>query len=308
MSVASADRVAISVFRRFAAPRALVFAAFTEREHLVHWWGPRGCTMPTSEIELEVGGKYNLNMRGPNGEDWGMDARLTRIEPPSRLDFTCRIPHMPGLVIDTVVTFTEDGDGTVVHVQQSMQDSEASRGALQGWSQSLDKLAEHFGRQPYHLDGEPTELITTRVFAAPRSVVYECWATPAHLEHWWGPNGFTTKVHEMDLRPGGVWTLTMYGPDGGEYPNKSRFTKVIPGERIEFSHGGGRKDAEMPGANFDATILFADEPSGGTRVTLCHHFRSVADRDLIVKTYGAAEGARQTLNKFATYLVDRAQQ
>jgi uncharacterized protein YndB with AHSA1/START domain len=140
----SNDRVTINITRHFDAPRALVFAAFTEREHLVHWWGPRRCTMPTSEIELRVGGKYNLNMRGPNGEDWPMDARLTDFSPVERLAFTCTIPHVPGLVIDTVITFADTGNGTDVHVQQSMADSAASRGALQGWSESLDKLGEHF--------------------------------------------------------------------------------------------------------------------------------------------------------------------
>ena len=58
------------------------------------------------------------------------------------------------------------------------------------------------------------EIASTRVFAAPRELVWKAWTDPKHIEQWWGPIGFTTTTKEFDLRPGGKWLHTMHGPDG----------------------------------------------------------------------------------------------
>jgi uncharacterized protein YndB with AHSA1/START domain len=56
------------------------------------------------------------------------------------------------------------------------------------------------------------EILITRVLDAPRELVFEAWTKPEHLIHWWGPNGFTTSIQEMDVRPGRTWRLVMRGP------------------------------------------------------------------------------------------------
>ncbi|HEX5433219.1 MAG TPA: SRPBCC domain-containing protein, partial [Candidatus Angelobacter sp.] len=56
------------------------------------------------------------------------------------------------------------------------------------------------------------EIVVTRVFDAPRELVWEAFTDPAQVVLWWGPKGFSTTIHEMDLRPGGVWRHTMHGP------------------------------------------------------------------------------------------------
>ena len=65
------------------------------------------------------------------------------------------------------------------------------------------------------IDGK---IIITRMFNAPRKLVWETWIKPEHISKWWGPKGFYTKVLEMDFRPGGKWSYLMIGPDGNEYP------------------------------------------------------------------------------------------
>lgn len=72
------------------------------------------------------------------------------------------------------------------------------------------------------------EIVITRVFNAPRELVWNVWTEPKHMEQWWGPKGFTTRVIELDLRPGGQWRFVMIGPDGTEYPIKGIFREVIP--------------------------------------------------------------------------------
>ncbi len=148
-------------------------------------------------------------------------------------------------------------------------------------------------------DTSDREIIISRVFDAPRELVWEAWTDPKHVVHWWGPNGFTTTVQEMDVRPGGVWKHVMHGPDGTDYPNKSVFVEVVKPERIVYSHGGGKKGG--PGAQFQATWTFVEQ-GDKTQVTGRMVFKSAADRDQVVKEYGAIEGGKQTLQRLAEYL------
>ncbi|HMD55276.1 MAG TPA: SRPBCC domain-containing protein, partial [Phycisphaerae bacterium] len=136
------------------------------------------------------------------------------------------------------------------------------------------------------------QIAITRVVEAPRELVWEAWTNPVHVANWWGPRGFTTTIHEMDVRPGGVWHHTMHGPDGTDYPNKSVFTEVVKPERIVFSHGGGT------GVHFQATWTFEDL-DGKTKVTIRMVFPTVEDRDRVVKKYSAIEGGNQTLARLA---------
>lgn len=148
---------------------------------------------------------------------------------------------------------------------------------------------------------EPTlnEIVISRVYDAPRELVWNAWTDPKQVVQWWGPRGFTTTIEEMDVRPGGVWQHTMHGPDGTNYPNKSVFTEVVKHERIVFSHTGGKEGG--PGANFRSTWTFEDE-DGKTRLTIRMFFGSAQERDQIVKEYGAIEGGKQTLERLAEHL------
>lgn len=143
------------------------------------------------------------------------------------------------------------------------------------------------------------EIVVSRVFDAPRELVWEAWTDPRHVVHWWGPNGFTTTVEKMEVRPGGVWQHVMHGPDGTDYPNKSVFTEVVKPERICFSHGGSKKGD--PATQFEATWTF-EAIGKQTRLTIHMVFPSPADRDRVVRDYGALDGASQTLERLAAYL------
>lgn len=152
---------------------------------------------------------------------------------------------------------------------------------------------------------EPTadrEILMSRVFHAPRALVWEAWINPEHVAHWWGPRGFSTVTKRHEFRVGGVWEHTMIGPDGARYPNKSIFREIVPQERIVYSHGGGREDGETPGANFVATWTFEALEPNKTRVTGRLLFPSVATRDHVVREFGAIEGGKQTLERLGEHL------
>lgn len=78
------------------------------------------------------------------------------------------------------------------------------------------------------------DLLLTRVFDAPRELVWKAWTDPKHLVQWFGPHGFTNPVCELDLRPGGVWRHVMRGPDGNDYPMFTIFREVVVPERLVF--------------------------------------------------------------------------
>jgi uncharacterized protein YndB with AHSA1/START domain len=142
------------------------------------------------------------------------------------------------------------------------------------------------------------EIVNTRVFDAPRELVYEAFTNPKHVAQWWGPRGFTNTIHEMDVRPGGVWRLTMHGPDGTDYPNRIDFIEVVKAERLVYTHGDGLEDGRN---HFHVTVTFTEE-GGKTTLTMRSIFPTAEERDHVVREYGAIEGGRETLARLAEYL------
>jgi uncharacterized protein YndB with AHSA1/START domain len=142
------------------------------------------------------------------------------------------------------------------------------------------------------------EIVLSRVFDAPRDLVFAAWTDPEHVTHWWGPRGFTTTTHEMDVRPGGVWRFAMHGPDGTDYKNRIVFDEVVRPERLTYRHAG-EEDAED--VRFRTTVTFADR-GGKTELTLRMVFETAAERNHVVEKYGAVEGGEQTLERLAEFL------
>jgi uncharacterized protein YndB with AHSA1/START domain len=76
----------------------------------------------------------------------------------------------------------------------------------------------------------------TRIFDAPRALVWKAWTDPKMMGQWFGPRGFTSIVRELDVRVGGSLQIVMRGPDGNDYPMKGEFREVIPPERLVFTN------------------------------------------------------------------------
>jgi uncharacterized protein YndB with AHSA1/START domain len=141
------------------------------------------------------------------------------------------------------------------------------------------------------------EIVITRVLDAPRDAVWAAWTDPAQVPRWFGPQGFTTTVHEMDVRPGGAWRFTMHGPDGVDYENDAVYEEVAEPERLRYRYGPDEEG--HPG--FVSTITFEDQ-DGKTRITLRTVFESAAERDRQVEEVRAIEGGNQTLDRLEAHL------
>jgi uncharacterized protein YndB with AHSA1/START domain len=150
-------------------------------------------------------------------------------------------------------------------------------------------------------DPSGREIVISRVFAAPRELVWEVWTDPKHMVEWWGPEGFTMTIQQMDLRPGGAWRHILHGPDGTDYPGTGVFLEIVKPERIVYSLSGGRKGE----VQFESTWTF-EEQGEKTKVTLRMFFPSAEMRDYAVKTYRAIEGGNQTLERLARHLEESA--
>jgi len=144
------------------------------------------------------------------------------------------------------------------------------------------------------------EIVFTRLLDAPRERVFDAFTDPAQVGHWFGPTGFTLTIHEMDVRPGGVWRFIMHGPDGVDWPNHVLYHEVVRPERLVYDHG----DGENSDRDFHVTITFADE-GGRTRLTMRSLFPTAAARDYVVREVGAIEGGNQTLDRLTAYLAQR---
>jgi uncharacterized protein YndB with AHSA1/START domain len=142
------------------------------------------------------------------------------------------------------------------------------------------------------------EIVITRVLDAPRELVFKAWTDPDHVAQWWGPNGFTNTIHEMDVRPGGVWRFIMHGPNGVDYPNKIVFIEIVSPERLVYNHGG---DDGGEAGHFQVTVTFAEQ-GPRTELTMRALFKSAEERDKVVKEHGAIEGGNQTLVRLAEHL------
>lgn len=77
---------------------------------------------------------------------------------------------------------------------------------------------------------------TTRAIPATPAAVFAAFADARRLARWWGPAGFTNTFELCDFRPGGDWVFVMHGPDGANYPNRSRFADIEPDRRIVIDH------------------------------------------------------------------------
>ena len=144
------------------------------------------------------------------------------------------------------------------------------------------------------------ELVITRLFDAPRELVFECWTRPEHLQHWQGaPRGFTVTSQESDIRPGGFFRICMRSAEGVDRCLQGGYREIAKPERLVFTHAW--LDAnQRTGKETLVTITLA-ERDGKTELTLRQTgFLSVESRD------GHKYGWTSALDVLADYLDEAA--
>lgn len=143
----------IQMRRRFDAPRALVFAAWTQPEHLVHWFGCGSMSMPVCESDLWPGGRYRYVLREESGQEHPFTGEHLELDPPARLVQTqiYDVPPFNANVATVTVIFEESGGVTTVtevirHGSKEARDGHLQSGMESGAALALDRLEDLLDR------------------------------------------------------------------------------------------------------------------------------------------------------------------
>jgi len=140
------------------------------------------------------------------------------------------------------------------------------------------------------------EVVITRVFNAPRFLVFEAWTNPKHVPRWMlGPEGWTMPVCEIDLRPGGAWHFVWRRANGTQMEMRGEYREIVPPERLVSTEAWGGDWPETLN-----TLVFAEE-NGKTTMTQTILYASKEARDAALQT-GMKDGAAQSYDRLEEYL------
>ena len=160
---------------------------------------------------------------------------------------------------------------------------------------------------------EIERMVVTRVFDAPRELVWKAWTDPKYVMQWWGPEGFTAPVCKMDFRVGGKYLFCMRTPDGQELWTGGEYHEIVLHEKVVlsmyFSDSEGNKvEAADYGIEHETiddahdVVLFEDLGNGQTKLTFIGN-----EAMENAKESGQVEGWNQILEKFAAVIAGLAQ-
>ena len=139
------------------------------------------------------------------------------------------------------------------------------------------------------------EIEMTRLFDAPRELVFEALTNPDHVPNWFGPRGWSVPVCEIDLRPGGMWRYVLRGPDGEEMGMSGVYREIAAPERLVSTESFD----DYPGESINTLTL--TEEDGRTRYTVTVLYSSKETRDAMLAS-GMSEPAAETLERLAEQL------
>jgi uncharacterized protein YndB with AHSA1/START domain len=142
------------------------------------------------------------------------------------------------------------------------------------------------------------EIVSERVFDAPRDRVFAAYTDPELIPHWWGPRRMTTVVEEMDVRPGGAWRFIAHDCDGHAQRFGGIYREVSPPERVvqTFEWEG------MPGHVIIDKVTFEDL-DGRTKVTTTSLFHTTGERDGMLAS-GMQSGLTESHERLAELLAE----
>ncbi len=266
----------VIITRTINAPRELVFDAFTKKEHLEKWFGPRGFRV-TAETEPRVGGKYHIVMHGTNelpepfwGGDYPMKGEYTEFIRPERIAYTADLSGHPqswkDMLMSSIpnaekenylsgfvtITFEDLGSKTKLSVC-SRFDSDAVRDGYmkfqmaEGWELSFQKLEEYLAGT----------VIVERTFDAPIGRVWDAITNNDAMQKWY------FKLPEFRAEVGFKFEFEGIKPNKGTVLHKCRVTEVIPGQKLVYTWGY----EEYKGISTVAIELFAKGKQTKLRLT-----------------------------------------
>jgi len=143
------------------------------------------------------------------------------------------------------------------------------------------------------------EIVLTRVFDAPRTLVFDAFTKPELIKRWFGPRGWSLVVCEVDLKVGGKWRFVLRGPDGNDMGMRGVYREIAAPDRSVHTESFD----DFPGESLVTTLLV--ENRGKTTLTATVRYPSQEVRDAVI-TSGMEHGAAESYDKLAEYLASIA--
>jgi uncharacterized protein YndB with AHSA1/START domain len=236
----------LTISRTFAAPRHLVFKAWSTAEHLRRWFSPADCTVPEAEVDFRPGGAFVICMRSSEGTDYWSRGTWIEISPLERLVFVSAvaIADEKKFTAHTTVTFQDDGAGTRMTVRQEYDIHDpafasAVEGSAEGWRTTLDKLEQEVARMqvPQGRSVVHASFSLERVYDASPGEVFHALTDRAAKARWFeGGGNYTTLEREMDVRPGGRERVKGRWASGMVTTFDAVYFDVVPNARLVYTY------------------------------------------------------------------------
>ena len=264
-AVAAPERTVVKT-RIFDAPREAVYKAWTDPTQLGQWFPPKDFTSPRCEVDARPGGIFRCDMRGPDGAVFVGKGVFREVVPNERLVFTFAGEEAVPPPILVTVLLEAQGNKTKLTIHQTAEtvaDYEAllKLGVTEGLRQSFEKLDALLARTATRTIASVAGrvLTLTRVFDAPRELVWKAYTDPKHIVKWSFANNWESPFAETDVRPGGAFRIGMRPADHSQegFAFEGTYREVVKPERIVQVIGDGRV----------MTTTFEDQ-QGKTKLTL----------------------------------------
>jgi uncharacterized protein YndB with AHSA1/START domain len=294
--------------RTFDAPVKTVWQAITELDQMKQWYFPM-----LEAFKPEVGFQTQFTVSFGN-TDYLHIWKVAEVVPQKRIAYRWKYGGYPGDSLVTFELFDEAGKTRLKLTHEGLETFEpqtypvlSRKNFAMGWIHFVETaLKDYLEKATPRSD---REFVISRVFDAPRELVFKAWTEPERMAKWWGPHQFTNPVCELDARPGGKWLILMRGPDGTDHPCKGVYREVTPPARLvmtvdhsdlpeewhDMINPGRDRGKGRPSIEGVMTVTFDDE-AGKTRLTIRTLFETAAAREALLKI-GMTEGWSQSLER-----------
>ena len=216
------------ISRLIHAPRERVWEAWTDPEHIRHWWGPEGFTNSIHKMEVRPGGEWEFVMHGPDGTDYKNKHIYTELEKPSRI--VMRHVSFPSLVL--TATFEAKGQKTLVTLHSVFESAEQLQEVIRvfkadtGMQQNMARMENYITRLQL-LQHPP--VVVERLFPVPVNRLWQALTDPEQMREWY------FDLPDFRPEPGTNFRFAGTGSSGEQYMHSCEVQEVIPGKKLSYS-------------------------------------------------------------------------